>query len=65
MKYAVDAALCCGHGQCFAVAPEVFSLDEDGLNQDIGRMIDVQPDLEHAVRDGARACPEQAIRVFS
>lgn len=28
MRYLVDQALCCGHGQSAAVAPQVHSLDE-------------------------------------
>lgn len=62
MRYRVDEALCCGHGQCYARAPQVFSADGDGFNVAVGRAVDVVPDLEHAARDGAAACPEQAIQ---
>jgi hypothetical protein len=34
VRYLVDQALCCGHGQCAALAPEVYSLDDDGFNKE-------------------------------
>lgn len=64
MKYLVDQALCNGHGQCEALAPEVYTLDDDGFNQDVGRMVEVEPGREQAARTGARSCPEAAIRLF-
>ena len=63
MRYRVDEALCCGHGQCYAVAPEVFSADADGFNTAVGVTVDVLSDRESAARAGARACPEQAIQL--
>ncbi|HEY2207069.1 MAG TPA: ferredoxin [Pseudonocardia sp.] len=65
MKYRVDEALCCGHGQCHAVAPDVFDLDDDGFNTAAGRTADVDPALEGAAREGADGCPEQAIQLFA
>jgi ferredoxin len=64
MKYLVDQALCCGHGQCAAVAPEVYSLGDDGFNKEVGRVADIEPGQEEAARDEATACPEAAIRFF-
>lgn len=64
MKYVVDEALCAGHGLCYSLAPEVYGADEDGFNENLGREIDVSPELEDAARRGARACPEAAIRLF-
>ena len=64
MKYVVDEALCAGHGLCFGIAPEVFGLDEEGFNLNIGRTIEVPPDLEEAARRGARSCPEAAVQLF-
>lgn len=65
MRYRVDEALCCGHGQCFAVAPELFTADADGFNVPVGVAVDVPPGLDRAARDGASACPEQAIQIYS
>ncbi len=64
MRYLVDEALCCGHGRCAAVAADVFALDGDGLNAEIGRLVDVPAGLESAAKAGAWACPDAAIRVF-
>lgn len=63
MKYRVDEALCCGHGQCYATAPQVFAADGDGFNAAVGRTVHVPPDLERAAGEGAAACPEQAIHI--
>ena len=65
MKYGVDEALCSSQGQCYAVAPEVFSEDENGLNSAIGRILDAPPGSEDAIRDAVGFCPESAIRIFA
>ncbi|HEY6422777.1 MAG TPA: ferredoxin [Pseudonocardiaceae bacterium] len=61
MHVEVDPKICEGHGQCDAVAPEVYDLDEDGyclINNP-----EVAPDLESHAEEGAQACPVQAITV--
>jgi ferredoxin len=64
VRYLVDQALCCGHGQCAALAPEVYRLDDDGYNEEVGHLDDIEPGLEEAARAGAMACPDAAIRLF-
>jgi ferredoxin len=64
VRYLVDQALCCGHGQCTALAPEVYSLDDDGINQQAGHVTGVEPGMEEAATTGATACPEAAIRLL-
>jgi ferredoxin len=64
VRYLVDQALCCGHGQCAAVAPDVYSLDEDGFNRTLGHLVDVDPSLEDSASEGAARCPDAAIRLF-
>jgi ferredoxin len=64
MKYVVDEALCAGHGLCYKLVPQVFGADEEGFNENVGRTVDVPPELEEAARRGARSCPEAAIRLF-
>lgn len=64
MRYLVDEALCAGHGLCAAAAGSVFALDEDGYNRDTGRAVEVPAPLETLAGSGARACPEQAIRLL-
>jgi len=65
VKFVVDAALCNGHGQCYAVAPEVYDLDDDGNNAAAGTTAEVPPGQEDAARAGASACPEAAIQVVT
>lgn len=61
MRVEVDPNICEGHGQCQAVAPEVYDLDDDGYC--LIRNPEVAPDLESRAREGALACPVQAITV--
>jgi ferredoxin len=61
MKVSVDESKCVGHAQCNAVGPEVYDLDDSGYC--LIRNAEVPPELEQAARDGAAACPEQAITV--
>ena len=36
MKVTVDANLCQGHARCYAIAPELFDVDDYGLSTVIG-----------------------------
>lgn len=65
MRYTVDQALCAGHGQCFAIAPDVFGPDDEGLNRDVGRTVEADDRYRRQVDSAARGCPEQAIRVLA
>ena len=55
MKYRIeiDEAACSAHGDCAAIAPQVFRVD------DIAVVIGDGPD--ELVREAARACPAAAI----
>lgn len=65
MRYLVDEALCCGHGSCALTAPELYTLDDDeGVNAELGHLVDVPAGQEAAAKAGARACPDAAIRIF-
>jgi ferredoxin len=61
MRLRLDAALCCGHGRCYALCPELF--EEDAA----GRAILVTPDVSSQLETRARAavdnCPESAIAI--
>jgi ferredoxin len=62
VKVHVDQRKCVGSGQCARTVPEVFDQrDEDGIVV----LRAPQPDagLEPAVRNAARRCPAQAIRI--
>lgn len=62
MRIVVDAVRCTGHAMCAARAPEVYELDELGHSTADG--VEVPPSLEQAAREGAMACPEQAITLI-
>jgi ferredoxin len=61
LKVRADHALCAGHAQCNATAPELFALDDDGyvaIDE-----IDVPAGSEDLARRGVAACPERALQV--
>jgi ferredoxin len=51
----VDEYACCGHGDCAAIAPDVFRVDE------VATVIGSAPDK--VILEAARACPAMAIEV--
>lgn len=61
MRVVVDHERCDGHGRCFAVAPSVYDVDDDGYSTVDD--VTVAPGMEDAAREGAAACPRQAITV--
>jgi ferredoxin len=61
VRVEVDPNICEGHGQCNAVAPDIYDLDDGGYC--LIRSSEVPPDLESQAEAGAQACPVQAITV--
>ncbi len=61
MRVEVDQKACAGHGQCNATAPDVYELDADGFCLPAG---DVPEGAQEQAREGAAACPENAIAVL-
>ena len=61
MKVKVDIARCVGHARCAAVAPEVFTLNDDGFNVTPEKEVDKEHE-QLAIR-GMRACPEMVITI--
>lgn len=61
MKIGIDRQRCTGNARCWAIAPDLFPLDEDGYIASDG--FDVAPEDEALARRGARACPERVIAV--
>jgi ferredoxin len=53
MRILVDKARCAGHARCYATAPEIFVLDDNGYID--MESFDVQPGQEELARRGARA----------
>jgi len=61
MKVFVDKDKCQGHARCYATAPDLFELDDEGYNAH--SEYDVPAGQEQLARDAAAACPERAITV--
>ncbi|WP_329343610.1 ferredoxin [Streptomyces sp. NBC_01352] len=57
----VDREACCGNGMCFAIAPEVFDLGDDGAVVLIDPKL--TPQNEAAVGQAIANCPTGAIEV--
>jgi ferredoxin len=62
VKVKVDVDRCQGHGRCYAVAPEVYAMDDVGYGKEIGDGT-VPAGLEAKAQLGADNCPEQAITI--
>ena len=62
MRVSVNTDLCQGHNRCYALAPELFDVDDYGTAVVIGDGT-VPPDLEDKARLAAANCPEYAITV--
>jgi ferredoxin len=62
MRVRVDADKCQGHNRCYALAPELFDVDDYGQAVVIGTG-DVSPELEEKARLAVANCPEYAISI--
>ncbi|HEV7205419.1 MAG TPA: ferredoxin [Jatrophihabitans sp.] len=60
MKVSVDNGRCEAQGQCAAVQPDFFTLDEDGYSN-IGQDKPVPAGLEKDVENGVGMCPMAAL----
>ncbi len=61
LRIVADRSRCCGYGLCAQMCPEVYKLDENGLVYLEAETFDAA--LEEAAREGAEACPAEAIVV--
>jgi len=61
LEVAVDKARCCGYGICAEICPDVYKLDAQGFVYIDGP---VPATLADAAREGAEACPEEALTVL-
>ncbi|BBZ24456.1 ferredoxin [Mycolicibacter hiberniae] len=62
MKVSVDSQRCQGHTLCAMIAPDSFVLNDiDGTSSPVSET--VPEDQQHAVREAAHSCPEQAILI--
>ena len=62
MRVAVDADKCQGHNRCYAIAPELFDVDEYGQAVVIGDGT-VAPELADKASLAVANCPEYAISI--
>ncbi len=62
MRVAVNTELCQGHNRCYALAPELFDVDEYGNAFVIGDG-SVPIELEGKARLALANCPEYAITI--
>jgi ferredoxin len=58
----VDRDKCQGHNRCYAIAPELFDVDDYGNAFELNDG-NVPPDLEDKARNAAANCPEYAIEI--
>ena len=59
LQVRADRSRCCGYGLCAQLCPQIYKLDENGL---VYVEVDtVPPELEEEAREGAAACPAEAL----
>ena len=62
MQVHVDPERCQGHNRCYALAPELFDVDEEGNAHELNDGV-VPAALEEKARLAAANCPEYAISI--
>ena len=62
MHVHVDAEKCQGHNRCYAIAPELFEVDDLGNAHELNDGV-VPVELEEKARLAVANCPEFAISI--
>lgn len=62
MRIIVHRDKCQGHARCWAMAPDIFELDDEGYIAISD--FDVVPENEERAWRGAKSCPERALEVL-
>lgn len=62
MRISVDADKCQGHNRCYALAPELFDVDDYGYATAVGDGL-VPTELEAKAELAVANCPEYAITI--
>ena len=62
MRVHVDPEKCQGHNRCYALAPELFDVDDLGNTFELNGG-EVPPRLEDKARRAVANCPEYAITI--
>jgi ferredoxin len=61
LRVIADRGACCGYGVCAELCPEIFKVDDIGV---VTLLTEIVPEgLEVKAREGASACPQNALRV--
>jgi ferredoxin len=63
MRVHVDLDKCQGHNRCYAIAPELFDVDDLGFAHELGDGR-VPPDQQEQARLAVANCPEFAIEIL-
>ena len=63
MRIKIDGTKCQGNARCWALAPELFELDDEGYLEN--GEIAVPPGDEQRAARAARACPERALTIVA
>jgi ferredoxin len=61
VKVRINEAACTGHGRCYALAPEVFQPDDQGLS--VALFTEIPDELREQVRLAVSNCPEEALSI--
>ena len=62
MRIHLESEKCQGHNRCYALAPELFDVDDYGQSVLLVDG-DIPADLEDKARLAAKNCPEFAIKI--
>jgi ferredoxin len=62
MRVHVDSSRCVGHNRCYAIAPDLFDVDDLGFAHEMHDAA-VPPEHEAQARLAAANCPEYAIQI--
>lgn len=62
MRVIIDSDKCQGHNRCYALAPELFDVDDYGQAMVLNDG-EVPPELEAKARLAVANCPEYAISI--
>jgi ferredoxin len=62
MRVHVDPERCQGHNRCYAIAPELFDVDDEGNAHELNDGV-VPVELEEKARLAVANCPEYAISI--
>jgi ferredoxin len=64
VKLQIDTAVCMAHGRCYALAPELVGVDDEGYPVLTDAALDLAPEQEALADEVAGSCPEIAITLL-